>query len=356
MSEIDKFYTPAFISKRMIKVAGTIDAKIIADFASGDGSLLLSASNKWKKASFYANDICKSTAVMAKINIDNCISSNIDFLNRDKFSKNKVLRSIIGKCDLILLNPPYSYRGQYCTTIEGCDQKLTCPKSLVFIINSLPFLAQNGKIIALMPEGAIRGERSREAIAFIEKGYELKVLEEFSANSFSDCYAKTVIISVSSKKIKNKSAIKSYKKSSFKITRGNTSMFKVGKQDDNKIPIIHSTSLTKNGIVLNGNNGIGISHIISSPTVLIQRVGKMQKHKVVLYTEAGKASLSDCLFAIEVDDEDEGKNVVGYIHNNWNLFINEYIGTCAQFITIERLHNFLCQIPRLPNEQRSIST
>jgi hypothetical protein len=124
-------------------------------------------------------------------------------------------------------------------------------------------------------------------------------------------------------------------------------MFKIGKHDDNKIKIVHSTSLTQNGVILNERNGIKISHTVTAPTVLIQRVGKIQKHKVAMYTGEDKISLSDCVFAIDVSSVEDGNRIINYIHGNFDLFLQEYTGTCAQFITIERLHNFLSKMPHL---------
>lgn len=338
---MDKYYTPNPIATLMVESIKEESIGIIADFAAGDGFLLKKASQKWPQATLYANDICPESRNLIKRNIKKAHFSCVDFLDKEQVSYNKILSKLHARCDLILLNPPFSYRGRYRYYDSKLNTHIQCPKAIAFLITSLPFLSEEGKIVALIPEGALYGETSQEAWEYICSTSKINIISEFCHNAFSNCSARTILISIEKSNGGTSNIFSPTKKSKFTITRGNTSMHTIHEDNSNGTPLVHSTSLTHSGLKLNGVCGTHLSRTVSGPVVLIQRVGNVCQHKVILYTRAEAVSLSDCIFAIEVASTNEGLAVVDFIKSNWAGFTEQYKGTCAKHITTSRLHNFL---------------
>ena len=121
------------------------------------------------------------------------------------------------------------------------------------MLASLDYLSVSGQLIGLLPNGAIFGDRSQVAIDYIKESYDLNVISELQENTFNDCSAKTVIVSIkhkvpTSKRSSEESFENIASRCKYDVIRGNTSMNTVGNGDVSKIPLLHSTNLTEVGV------------------------------------------------------------------------------------------------------------
>ena len=97
-------YTPQVTSRELIQ-AGIVDTPAtVVDFCAGSGSLLLAAKERWPNARYFANDIDQT--VLGSI-------PGIDWISSDFLSSDFAVKNYFGfpeRFDLILLNPPFSFK------------------------------------------------------------------------------------------------------------------------------------------------------------------------------------------------------------------------------------------------------
>ena len=108
---IDAFYTPSHLAELMVSHVQYHEPKVIADFAAGDGELLLTAHRRWPHASIIATDLDKRSIRIIRHRNPVWSVGCCDFLNERSRIRCSPLRDMIGTVSLVLLNPPFSYRG-----------------------------------------------------------------------------------------------------------------------------------------------------------------------------------------------------------------------------------------------------
>jgi hypothetical protein len=89
---------------------------------------------------------------------------------------------------------------------------------------------------------------------------------------------------------------------------------------------------------------LGEGRVISSPAVLIARVGTPSPQKVTVYTGGDEVVLSDCVIALRCKSVRHADDTRALILRNWPRFARRYQGTCARFITMTRLQSFLLSL------------
>ena len=107
--------------------------------------------------------------------------------------------------------------------------------------------------------------------------------------------------------------------------------------------LIHSTDL-KNGKL---GKGLAIKNhikLISSPVVLINRVGRPSKDKLVCFTRQKTFGLSDCVFALLCPSTQAALSLGDSIKSNWDPLESQYVGSGAKYLTIKRYINYLINI------------
>lgn len=342
---LDKYYTPSSIAELMVGATKLKAPSNIADFASGDGILLNCALQRWPKAKLYANDISNEALTALKNEITTCNCENIDFLSCNSRISSSFFNQIKSKIDLILLNPPYSFRGQFKFQFKD-NSHVSCPRSLAFVLIAIEYLSSSGELIALLPSGAIYGVRGREALKHFSENHQIEIIRTFPDNTFHLCSAKTVLVRFYNRK---NSAKRRPKKnviiSKYTIIRGNIQMHTVNGITKSRHKLVHSTSLQEDGIYPIPVGDIKNARIISGYNVLIQRVGNIKKHKVTYTNNCQPLLISDCIIAIPTSTLGESRHIVDYIYKSWKRFFLLYTGTCAKHLTVHDLKEFLANCP-----------
>jgi len=111
--KIDCIYTPSALAREMVDAAGVClnGGHLIADFAVGSGELLIAACERWPLASIVATDIDRVETQLLKKQNSGWQIGRCDFLNPKSKNASPILRKLVDRINLILLNPPFSCRG-----------------------------------------------------------------------------------------------------------------------------------------------------------------------------------------------------------------------------------------------------
>jgi Fe-S-cluster containining protein len=347
---IDAYYTPKHLAEFMISNASVKSPKIICDFAVGDGVLLNCAQEKWPESKIIATDISKKAIQVVKRNYSSWLTGRCDFLNSLSYKRCSVLKKVMRKCSLILLNPPFSCRAWESYIVMLGDIECKCSKAIAFLINSLEYLSSRGELIAILPAGAIDASKDEKAWEYIHSNYCVEVIGTNGHNTFKGCSPKTTIVKIkrgTDKHIANKRSqdnligVKKIKK--VEIYRGRISVDKMNIAGRKRsFLFVHTTNLHNKKIQGTFNKVYAKDYeTIKGPAVLLPRVGKTEKSKISLYLDKDCIALSDCVMALVCDSNNHAQMVYKRLSNNWNIFKKHYGGTCAPYITIEKLKNAL---------------
>ncbi|KGD75088.1 hypothetical protein HA49_07410 [Tatumella morbirosei] len=253
----------------------------------------------------------------------------------------------IGKVDLIILNPPFSVRRREWLSWKDKNSSLTIKASYsaIFTLLSLSYLTENGKLLAILPSGALESHRDSPAWDIIRKKCTVEVIKRNHSNTFKNVTANTVIVLVSKLELKELPYTKTNEPhqcqapKKFEIIRGSLPVFKA-KIVSKGIPYVHTTNLLENKVKTNQYVTKNRS-VITGPSLLIPRVGRCNENKLCILKKSETVSISDCIIGISHSDEEMVKSLFLKIKENINHLLELYVGTGAQYIRVKDLSNYI---------------
>jgi hypothetical protein len=351
---VDCIYSPPELAAKMIsKAEGGTSPAVIADFAAGDGQLLKAAHEKWPQSTIIATDINKSSVALMRRTAADWHVGLCDFLNPRSRSRSSILPEIKGKVSLVLLNPPFSCRGNTRVLVNFNGTEIRCGVALAFVLTSITFLCSDGQLIAVLPAGCLQSQKDAAAWEAIRKVCHVKVVGENGHRTFSGWSPKTVIVRLKMRPARNRARRRSNiasnnghltmrRRISVSVFRGKISMPDLnGNKAKRTVPLVHSTELEKSGVNLSRRRVDAKLKSVRGPAVLLQRVGRPDVGKILPYFEEKPIVLSDCVIALKCGTTDEARVVKTTMVKNWEKIERAYGGTCARYITVDSLCDLL---------------
>lgn len=354
--KFDSHYTPAHIAEELVNLSKVDTPLRVADFAAGYGSLLEAAKRKFSSAQILANDISEDALFYISTQYPSWNLTNIDFLdlNRVKRYLDEKFTSTHDKFDLILLNPPFSQRGGGLVNAFYNDQIIKCSPALAFVINSLNFLKSEGELVAILPSSCLTSDKDESARNLLQSYYNLSMELKLSKRTFDGCSVHTICVRISKLDFKGETysfhqpSKKEHEsnseegRSALKLFRGKLSIPRSEEFIDNSTgyQFIHTTSLSNGNIISSKKLITKSNSTISGPCVLIPRVCKPSLSKVVVYYSEEPIVISDCIIAVFPSSDLDVNTIKDTIHTYWPLLMQLYTGTCAQYLTLNRLRAF----------------
>lgn len=325
----------------MIRAATVCSPEYIADFAAGDGALLAAAADRWPGSQVIAIDVNHQKLARLKRNRRWRVS-RCDFLGARSRSRCQVLAEIVGKVSLVLLNPPFSYRGGAHVSVEFDGEVVDSSKALAFVLVSMVYLRPGGELIAVLPAGSITSEKDQRGWEMLKRIARCEIVAEYPRGVFAGCTARTVVVRVAFREAGNpgKDRPACHWKASgvaVRIIRGSVQMHTASWTDStDALHLIHSTELGASSRVRHRrvrNRG----RVLKGPAVLLARVGKPDLKKLTLYVTRKRVLLSDCVLALQCRTKEEAKTVYDVARKRWHILERAYGGTCARYITLRGL-------------------
>jgi predicted RNA methylase len=346
----DQFYTPSSVARRLVSFLRSDTETCVADFAAGDGELLRAATAKWPEARYLATDIDPMCVAQLKQQHPSWEIGRCDFLNERSRASSKLLRETIRAVSLVLLNPPFSCRGNRAETVVSEDKTFRCSTSMAFVLNSLQYLAPNGRLVAVLPASSLSSQKDGAVWAHLRAEYSVRNVAGFGLRTFPSCAARTVIVRLQrqhSRKglSRNDTVFRQTVQMNSTIVRGAVPMHSARNGlAGPEYSLVHTTDLQGEQISKTDHSIRVCRRFALGPSVLIARVGRPSNEKCVVYLARTRLVLSDCVYAIGCETSDEARKLHAVIHANWDSFANLYSGTCAPYLTVSALHAALLQL------------
>jgi predicted RNA methylase len=353
-SEVDPFYTPPEIAEMMVQQVRHLEITYIADFAAGDGGLLRAAVKQWPDARIFAADLDPSVVAKLRRRHPDWTIGQCDFLAANSRLRCRAISGLTQKCSLVLLNPPFSYRGGEFWTTQIGDETVRCSQAVAFLASALRMVRRAGQIVAIVPAGSLTSERDRKAWAVLRQVACVEVLSQHGRRTFDGCFPRTALVRVSplAKKVATAASLVAHlsdvaangnghvARPSIEIVRGWVQMHSLELRSGPVLPLIHSKDLTDARAEIGDRRARSVWQV-SGPAVLIPRVGQPSRDNVCFYLSKRPIALSDCVIAITTATIAEARQLHSVVIDRWRILEAGYGGTCARYITIETLRQAL---------------
>ena len=361
---MDRIYTPpylaAFMAKASIAQPSQSEELVIADFAAGSGELLLAAASVWPKGTMVATDIDPLEIRNLRKICANWRTGVCDFLNPRSRQSSPVLRSLNGRTNLVLLNPPFSCRGgkRVSATIGGASSK--CSVGLAFVVNSIDYLTKGGELIAVLPVGSLTSEKDATTWSLLQRMGDTHVLKTNEPGTFARTTVRTAVVRFQKRHncakpeppqvLNTRSTSSQDLHQPVLIVRGTTQMNEIrrGEGYEDSTPFIHSTHLQDFKVSSHYKVRGCLGRRAVGPMVLLPRVGQPKRSKVAQYPDSDSFMLSDCVIALMCHSPESAELLWRDLQSNWNLLEQEYVGSGARYITNRRLSDLLTRLGYLP--------
>ena len=226
-----------------------------------------------------------------------------------------------------------------------------------FIVTAAEYLKSGGQLVAIVPYGLIKSEKDRAVRGLLRIHYAFEVVKTYAKGGFTNCTPRTATIRLTSGvpkqiiDIQPKVVLEATGKVSdrptmkLSIHRGkvpnNANLIKDASKPT--FPFIHTTDLKGNNLQGSQRKASTDFKSFTGPAVLFPRVGRPKKEKIVLILDSSSFVLSECVFIIECISQKDAVFVYETLMQQWDSFEALYGGTCASYISISELTNYLLE-------------
>jgi len=339
---MDSFYTPPELATLLVNISEAAAPSRIADFAAGDGALLKSARARWPRADLTAMDVDGVAIAALKNAVPNATLLHDDFFH---FSGGARSESQIAPSsfDLILLNPPFSCRGNTRFTVEIEGRPVAGSRALAFAAKALSYLQHDGELIAILPSSCLTSERDAPLRAALERKWEIKPIGSSKSTAFPRCSVTINVVHIKRRANSYPLASRPTTTPSY-ISRGRLLVMRgtipdaKGTRIQQGVPFIHSTDLIQGRLAEPTRWSLDLTgRLVAGTAVLLPRVGRPKLAKVVLKAEHAPVVLSDCVMALKTPERSDESDLHDLISRNWDQFRQLWSGSCAPYVTLSKL-------------------
>jgi len=316
--------------------------------------LLRAAVNRWPKAAIMGCDIDRATVARLKTRHPRWQTGKCDFLNARSRASCAALAGSRSP-DIVILNPPFSGRGNSAVLFAAFGETVRASIAAAFVVKSAELVRTGGEVLALLPAGTMDARKDASVWSLMKRLGEVEIVRAWGSLTFDGCAPNTILMKFRKKYatprpidpilIASNALRKSSRLISVSLHRGRVSMHNARETKGCvTIPLIHSTELSA------GTADFGARRIdarlptVSGPVVLLPRVGAPRPDKVALVPRSRQFVLSDCVIALRCSSVTDAVQLRARMIDNWERVRSMYVGTCAKYVTCERLELYLANL------------
>ncbi len=363
---IDQHFTPSWLADL---VAAAVPANLqgfAIDPAAGSGALLASLQRRGLETlSPLAIDIDRSVVSDLRSAYPAWTVSVADSLSPRSRASTHAWRIARSRgVEVVLLNPPFSYRGgpSTITSFRGFVGRLS--PAAQFVAMSIDYLKPRYGTIAILPEGVLEGQKYRSFWDEVARTHVVRVLHRLDNSSFSGVRARCSLVEIIAREPSTvlnfdtpgdactspptatrwrEPAEIFHSCRCVEVIRGRVPRHRVSLASEG-IHFVHTTNLQSDNAVLTADRASsGLS--TSGPYVLLPRIG-YPNGKIAISRQSSLV-LSDCVIALRPLAAPV-EELAGAVRGEIGLLRGEYVGTGAPYITLDRLVAFLATLGWLP--------
>jgi hypothetical protein len=240
----------------------------------------------------------------------------------------------------VVLNPPFSYRGNGGQMISYGGFSGRVAPSMHFLVEVLEGLNPRHGVYAIMPEGALEADRHRALWDEILKSHSLTRLRKLSNSAFRGARVSTTLVQIGPRLGREGSLAAAPDVDGpvkppnggcrcVELIRGRVPVHRVPlfNLGSGVSPFLHTTNLRADTSSLFAPTALSDD----GPMVIINRIGRLREPTVL---NLGRVVLSDCLFALRPKSRNQLEQLQSEVCEAAPEFAREYRGTGAKYITV----------------------
>jgi predicted RNA methylase len=345
---MDRHFTPEFMATYLVaRIAKR--PTLVADFAAGEGALLKAARLRWPLCNLIATDLDRR-AVFELAALEKSIAGKCDFLSTRSRAGCRALKQRQSEIDVVLLNPPFSCRGNSYHLAELCGEQVKCSTAMAFVIGATHYLNRRGHIAAILPASCMTSDKDANARIALSKTYSIEWQRFDGEGNFPGCEVSVVLLYLRPGAGERRAALKPglalvqkqeihahISRGTFPMDQAKTCLHKRG------LKLIHSTGLVGHRVEHTHRVNIQRS-FVDGPAIFLPRVGRFNPSKISLKPSPERVAISDCIIALQTTDSLLLPELFQRLLASASYLGASYEGSCAKYTTIERLTDILRNI------------
>ena len=345
---MDKFYSPEWLADEVCSIFGLTPGMRIFDPAMGAGSLLKAAESAVSGLDIIGADIDAVTVRQVSRAMSTWSVGRADIYSERSRRSSRVWRTSRQNVDVILINPPFSYRGRQRRFISFFGAVYSATPAMAALAISIDHVRPRLGVAAVLPEGALRGQIDADLWGAIRQQYEVSIVRGLPRGSFPDVTASSVLVSLR-RRIQGECLItqavngSSLLRSSHKllqcrcveVVRGRVKNSVPLSQRHGDVPFVHTTNL-RQGKLFSDFGHSSAELATSGPLLLVPRVGRFYLEKLVI-SEVSRLVLSDCVLGIRTSSIFQLGRMKAELSHPAMSFERSYGGTGAPHISLREM-------------------
>jgi hypothetical protein len=244
--------------------------------------------------------------------------------------------------DVILLNPPFSCRGNTTISASVGGKLISGSRALAFVARALAYMHKHGELIAILPSSCLTSERDSLLRTTLLEEWDIEPIGGSRSSAFPRCSVTVDVVRVTRRKSSSVPppvpAVHApvVRRGRLLLMRGTiaaarSSPVRAG------FPFVHSTDLVKGEIARPTRWTMEASRMVSGTALLLPRVGRTKVEKIALKRDAAPVVLSDCVMALKTPGMFEESALREVMYEDWQIFSRLYTGSCAPYLTLRSL-------------------
>jgi hypothetical protein len=345
----DLFYTPPWLADRLISLLPESISGEVLDPCAGEGALLEAVEKRFgNKARALAIDYDSGAINSLKARHPGWVVSRANFLHPNALAATRVYRTAILPVDAVVMNPPFSYRGNGGVEVKFRGFHGNVSPAVAFVINAIERFQPREGLWAIMPIGSLRSVRHSQFWRELSGSHDIEDHGNVSSSAFRGARATTRLLAIKPRNspvgpawagLMDRRGISSFRQVHrclcIDVVRGRVPRHaQKGKAESNQAPYFHTTDFNSSSPRATREARLATE----GPFLAIARVGAF---KPPLLVELDEVVLSDCVIAIRPRDT----SVLAAVHEslaaNMSPLIEAYQGTGAPYVTLADVRDYL---------------
>lgn len=305
---VDAYYTPSWAAEALANALPENLQGRVFDPAAGGGALLRAVEQRFgRSVDLVGMDIDGVATRLVRQAHPGWVVSTGDSLHARSRSATRAWRAARKSLSAVVINPPYSYRGNSGRVVRYGQFKGRVAPSVHFLLDALTSLNARAGYFAILPDGALDAERSAAVWQEVQRDFSVERIQRLRSTSFRGARVSTSIVEVQRLETPvrdrafdvsmgmSATTFAEYPLEGCKcvdIIRGRVPIHKMRSAlPCLETPFIHTTDLHRTDVVRRAPDALADD----APLMLLSRVGKWRSPRSV---DVGRVVLSDCIIAI----------------------------------------------------------
>lgn len=342
---MDKFYSPEWLADEVCSIFGLVPGMTVFDPAMGAGSLLRAADAAVSGLEIIGGDVDAAVVREVARAQPHWNVSRADIYSERSRRSSAAWRLARQKVDIVLINPPFSYRGRQHKIVTLSGETYSATPAMAALALSIDDVRPKLGVAAVLPVGTLRGQTDADLWSAIRREFDVDIVRMLPRGSFPDVTASSVLVSLRLRGgevpqavpvVASEGAARSVRRyiqcRCVEVVRGRVPNA-VSKTDRlGNVPYVHTTNLRRGELAADFGHSIA-ALATAGPLLLLPRVGRFYLDKLVV-SEASRLVLSDCVIGIRAAGMVQLERIKGELSHPSMSFEKSYAGTGAPHISL----------------------